>query len=154
MVYQYLKNEEAAFVCPNCGITRKRQNTMHYHMKQCTEKTHVCRHCDSEFIMKHSLDIHIQTEHPEHVEVPLEKHHCPYKDCKYVSFAKGNTRVHYIRVHCKDMVEPLQDKKNSCIECKKQFASQPAFIYHTPYCMKLLSSDIRVTHLQEFFQFS
>ena len=57
MGFQYLKNDMGHFVCPNCGITKERQNTMHYHMKRCTGNGHKCAHCDSEFIQQHSSSI-------------------------------------------------------------------------------------------------
>jgi hypothetical protein len=152
MGFQYLKNDMGHFVCPNCGIIKERQNTMHYHMKRCTGNGHKCAHCNSEFIQQHSLDIHIQTEHPDKVERPVQEHYCPFDGCRYKCLSKGNTRVHYLRNHCKDLVQTLlndvnNDKILKCNSCNETFGSQPAFIYHTPYCMKMIAGDSRFEHL-------
>jgi hypothetical protein len=148
MGFQYLKNEAGHFVCPNCGVTKERQNTMHYHLKRCTGNTHNCPHCDSTFIQQHSLDIHIQTEHPAHAEKQLPEYKCPFPECTYKCLSKGNARVHYIRTHCKDLIGPLKGDNNICLACNEQFASQPAFIYHTPYCIRLLPTEQRCIDLQ------
>ena len=144
---EYLKNENNQFVCPSCGIIKDRQNTMHYHMKKCLGNTHKCKLCTAEFIQQHSLDIHMHTDHPQHATIIVETHKCPFTGCPYSSLNKGNTRVHYIRNHCKDYISMIKAKDNTCLACNVEFSSAPAFMYHAPYCMPFIANDERITDL-------
>ena len=46
MPFTYQKNEDGNFVCPDCGVIKKRQNSMHYHMKKhLDELDHICKIC-------------------------------------------------------------------------------------------------------------
>jgi hypothetical protein len=43
----------------------------------------------------------------------------------------------------------LKGDNNSCTRCGETFSSQPAFMYHTPYCIHLLPSEPRYIHLTD-----
>ncbi len=147
--FEYLKNEDDQFVCPACGIIKDKQNTMHYHMKKCLGNCHKCKICAAEFIQQHSLDIHMQTDHPEHATNPVQIYNCPCVGCNYTSHTKGNTRVHYIRNHCKELIEKIKTDNNHCAACNTTFSSAPAFMYHAPYCMPFAAADNRRNDLIE-----
>jgi hypothetical protein len=146
---QYYKNEADEFVCPSCGKVEAHQNTMHYHMKKCNGQTYKCPHCHSDFIQEHSLNIHMNAAHPEHAQKEVPIFECPYPACNHSSYYKGTVRSHYLRKHCKDLLSPLinPEQSNHCLCCQTTFLSQPAFIYHTITCIRLLPADFRLAHL-------
>ena len=70
MPITYHKNSDGDFVCPHCGVIKKRQNSMHYHMKKhMDDLQHVCKLCKKGFLQKQTLDLHIRSKHPELLEI-------------------------------------------------------------------------------------
>ncbi len=145
MVFSYTKNEAGEFVCQHCNIVKKNQNTMHYHLRKHEGALpHVCpvKECPMKFLQKGMLDLHISARHPDRKEAkekPAEVYDCPC--CSFTSMTKANRRIHFARIHLKDLTEALKVKNNetnpTCTECNKDFKSLTAFYYHTWNCMKL-----------------
>lgn len=149
MVFSYTKNEAGEFVCPHCHATKKNQNTMHYHLwkhesPEGRARPHICpvKECSEGFVQKNILDIHISTKHPERIEAkekPMEIYECPCHNCPFTSITKANRRIHFARIHLKDLTEALRVKEKdtpTCKECSKEFKSLTAFYYHAWNCIK------------------
>lgn len=155
----YTKNNAGEFVCPHCGVTKTRQNTMYYHMrKHETELPHKCTSCPMQFIQRQSLELHIQAKHSASVQIiappktlrealqartevaaitarPIFK--CPSECCSFSALSKGNCRIHYFRVHYATDSNSYFDKsKTSCTLCLSEFSSSTHFYYHIGPCMK------------------
>jgi DNA-directed RNA polymerase subunit RPC12/RpoP len=148
----YIRDEHGHFVCPTCGITKKNQSTMHYHMK-----THdismefVCKTCHKEFIHAQALKIHTEARHGKAKKT--KEHGCPIRDCPFESGNKGNCRTHFMRIHCAketgDILERnLETGGINCTNCGGEFGSLSAFYYHTVMCVDLLASDARAKLLE------
>ena len=134
MVYKYQKNEQGEYVCPHCEQTRKKQNTMHYHLKSHEDRLpYECSHCPMSFKAKYSLNVHIDTQH-EHDTL----HMCPSHGCKFKgSHTKSNLLIHFVRIHCKVQANRLLDRTNNqyrCTSCDKNMNSLTAFYYHVGQC--------------------
>jgi hypothetical protein len=134
MTFTYTKNDEGLFVCPTCQATKKNQSTMFYHMKRHQEEiSHVCKICDKGFLQKHTLDLHYQSKHPERAKKEEKTFLCPCDDCGFSSLTKGNTIIHYIRVHCAEEMKRImrqEGKMYHCEACKKEFKNSCGFMYH------------------------
>jgi len=149
----YIKNDKGEYVCPDCGITKKKQNTMHYHMKTHAEVLpNICKFCKKGFLQKQSLDLHMKLqagrgEHPEETEEDLPEYECPFEDCTFKASSKGNCRTHCMRVHVATEVGKLLErgtaKEISCKNCTKRFDSLGAFYYHSIGCVVLEPTDAR-----------
>lgn len=133
MVFQYKKNDEGLYVCGICGITKAKQNTMHYHLQR-HEGTlsYECTSCDKKFFQKYALDNHVKLEHSK-AEPSIK---CPFDNCKEAFHKKEYCRVHIARNHLKEMIDPWilkgdSSKEYTCNCCKKTFKSYPAILYHT-----------------------
>ena len=136
MVYKYQKNEQGEYVCPHCEQTRKKQNTMHYHLQR-HEGTmpYACsmKDCTKKFYQKYALDEHVKLHHSSKpVEASIK---CPWSDCTNTFHKKEHCRVHIARNHLKDYLAPLIEKKkgskiHTCTTCKKDYNSYPAILYH------------------------
>ena len=132
---KYHKNENNEFVCPTCGVIKKNQNTMYYHMQ--THEGHLqyeCNICKKEFMQKSSLEIHKLSKHRE--KEVKDTIVCPVISCKFESLTKGNLITHFMRKHCKDEISELMNDDYSCNECCEQFNSSSAFYYHVSNCIK------------------
>jgi hypothetical protein len=146
MPFIYTKNEDGLFVCPDCGVTKTNQNTMHYHMKKhllnkdLEESNYVCQSCKKGFLQKQALELHVRSKHPEK-DKPVQKFACTHANCSFTSLTKSNAIIHFIRIHYSRevgdiMVSGVQHTKNiSCTQCDKEFKSSCSFLYHSPQCI-------------------
>ena len=157
MTFTYIKDDDGNFVCPTCGVTKKNQNTMHYHMKKHEEElTHVCKACKKGFLQKQTLDLHMRSKHPELVkdDVNKNKFKCPFDDCDFSNITKGNTVIHCLRVHFQDeisnmMIKDTDTKLIYCTECENDFGSSSAFYYHCKGCITFDKSSDKYKKFQE-----
>jgi hypothetical protein len=144
MPLTYIKNDKGHFVCPDCGVTKKNQNTMHYHMKKHEEQTsNICKVCKKGFLQKQTLDLHIRSKHPELLENVSNiktTYKCPFDECEFSALTKGNCIIHCLRVHFQDEISDIMIKNNEtktiiCNECDAEFSSSCAFYYHCKGCI-------------------
>lgn len=141
MTFKYQKNDNGDFVCPDCGVIKRRQNSMHYHMKKHQEeRNHVCTVCQKGFLQKQTLDLHIRSKHPELLEKETKKFQCPFENCTFSAMAKGNCIIHCYRVHfledMKLLMKPHADTKEiTCTACDIKFQSSCSFYYHCKKCL-------------------
>ena len=147
MPYSYQKNAAGEFVCPTCGVTKKRQNTMHYHMKKHeTKLPFECTHCKKQFLQAISLKVHIDSMHARDEKKMLS---CPC--CEFRTLTKANRIIHFIRHHCTDeeRAASLEEKDNkyTCKVCDKVCNSNTAFQYHVAGCIKI-SDPVRKEALE------
>ena len=150
MTLKYIKDDDGLFVCPDCGVKKKNQNTMHYHMKKHEEQlTHICKACKKGFLQKQTLDLHIRSKHPELVkdlENADKKFKCPFDDCSFSALTKGNCIIHCLRVHFQDeinniMIRDEETKTIYCTECEHEFSSSCGFYYHCKGCIQFNDKD-------------
>jgi uncharacterized Zn-finger protein len=131
---QYLKNEAGEFVCPHCGETKARANTMFYHMKKHTgEKAYACEHegCDKRFVQKSALQQHILQAHTR--EAPTFA--CPC--CDHTARIKSNLAIHIGRKHGTGWIPAAAGSGEcDCANCKKSFSSATAYYYHAVKCFE------------------
>ena len=143
----YIRDEHGMFVCPTCGITRKHQSTMHYHMKKHEEDLQIkCKICQKEFIHAQALKTHMDARHSK--EKKTKEFACPVRDCPFESTNKGNCRTHFMRMHCAKETAEILDRDLetgaiSCTSCGSEFGSLSAFYYHSVLCIDLASTDAR-----------
>ena len=142
MPIQYMKNNDGHYVCPHCDVTARIQSTMHYHLKKHEGALpHACKHCDSRFLQKNLLELHIRSRHKEASEVKAT-FKCPCENCEYEDIRKGNRLIHFVRIHLKELALALQTKTDndgcatSCSCCNKSFKSMTQFYYHASACVK------------------
>ena len=154
MPMKYTKNADGDFVCPDCKITMKNQNSMHYHMKKhLKELKHECKHCNKSFLQKQSLLVHMRFKHADELkEEPAFE--CPF-ECDFKSPVKGNCIIHIIRVHfqdeLKEMMHPQADTKTIfCSGCNEEFKSNSSFIYHAKKCLDLSEESEKNEALKAF----
>ncbi len=138
----YVKNAAGEFICPTCGITKTRQNSMHYHMKTHQETTeYPCTYCTKSFLQKQTLDLHQRSKHPQQLSHDTSKpFSCPFDGCAYTSHTKGNCVIHCLRIHAQPLVRPLlqyhpETRQYSCRQCHESFPSPSAFYYHVKSCI-------------------
>lgn len=72
----------------------------------------------------------------EKQNTPVETLECPCKGCDYKDMRKGNLRIHFARIHLKELTESLKGPDLSCKACSKSFKSATAFYYHAWGCVK------------------
>ena len=158
MTLKYIKNEDGNFVCPDCGVIKKNQNTMFYHMKKHEEQlTHVCKACKKGFLQKQTLDLHMRSKHPELIKDTAnseKKFKCPFDDCEFSALTRGNCVIHCLRLHFQDEINNLMVKDNEtkiicCNECQKEFSSSCAFYYHCKGCMNFDKSEDKYKKFEE-----
>ena len=153
MVYKYIRNDAGEFICPHCPDIKKNQNTMHYHMKKHEgDLPHECRYCKQRFLHSRVLNLHVSAKHADQ-ETPQEKDYiCPSEGCDYLSLTKANRRIHYFRVHMKDIIAKSVTKEEDkfiCNCCNKEMNSQTSLYYHLGDCIKMPGTDIRIPELNE-----
>jgi len=154
MPLTYHKNEDGEFVCPDCTMVTRNQNTMHYHLKKHmneNEMKYKCKECDKSFLQKQSLLVHMRFKHSEKEE---NAYVCPF-ECEFSSPVKGNCVIHIIRVHFQDELQqimfPQPDTKTVlCGACNEEFKSNSAFIYHCKRCLDLSEESEKNQALKEF----
>jgi hypothetical protein len=137
MPTKYEKNEAGLFVCPTCGATKEKQNTMFYHIKaHANVLPFQCKLCPKTFLQAQTLANHIAAKHSkggQAVACPC----CPYKACQ-----KANVIRHFLRAHCSEELSKLADTESTsgtwtCRACERPFQSNPAFTYHAAGCIRL-----------------
>lgn len=139
----YIKNEEGHFVCPECNVVKKRQNSMHYHMKKHLEEfNHTCKACKKSFLQKQTLDLHMRSKHPELLEKEQNKFACPFDQCEFEALTKGNCVIHCLRVHYQDVIDEIMivdedTKLICCTVCDDTFTSSGSFYYHCKKCLNV-----------------
>lgn len=147
MTLTYIKNNLGEFVCPQCSITMKRQNSMHYHMKKHLEEMdHVCKTCKKGFLQKQTLDLHIRSKHPELLKEKVRKYVCPIDNCTFAALTKGNCIIHCLRVHYQEEMKEYMEvdekaKTIDCTRCDTTFSSSCSFYYHCKKCMNVEEDD-------------
>jgi DNA-directed RNA polymerase subunit RPC12/RpoP len=148
----YIRDEHGHFVCPTCGIVKKNQSTMHYHMKTHEDAMEFkCNTCKKEFIHAQALKIHMDARHGK--SKGAKAHSCPVRDCPFESSNKGNCRTHFLRMHCTKETAEILDRDMetgtiSCTSCGIEFGSLSAFYYHTVLCIDLPATDGRAKMLE------
>ena len=136
MVFEYKKNEQGHYICGTCGATKEKQNTMHYHMQRHEgTMSYACssKGCGKKFYQKYALDEHVKLHHSSKPVEPSIK--CPWAECKHAFHKKEHCRVHIARNHLKEFLAPWIQKKegskvHTCGNCKKEYNSYPAILYH------------------------
>ena len=150
MTLKYTKNDKGQFVCPHCGVTKDKQNTMHYHMRKHEEQvSHTCKVCKKGFLQKQTLDMHIKSRHPEvlkGIDDSTKKFKCPFDKCEFSALTKGNCIIHCLRVHFQDEIKKMmtindETKEIECEECCETFNSSTAFYYHCKKCINTSLPD-------------
>ena len=143
MTFTYIKNEDGLFICPDCGVTKKNQNTMHYHMKKHEDTlNHVCKVCKKGFLQKQTLDLHMRSKHPD--KELDKKFKCTYDNCEFTALTKGNCIIHYLRMHYQDEININMSKNGKIIQCntcEKEFNNSCAFYYHCKDCIDFTQDD-------------
>lgn len=139
MTYTYKKNSDGHYVCPNCGVTKERQNTMHYHMKTHEGRLpYECNFCSKQFLQAYTLEIHKKTQHEREQN---ELNVCPIESCSYKgTVTKSNLLIHFVRKHCSNEADALLSVNNGiyhCTQCKKEMKSSTAFYYHVSSCIRI-----------------
>ncbi len=130
----YTQNEKGEYVCPDCGITKNRKNTMFYHMKTHTgEKRYICTEpgCDKAFVQKSGLTQHMRQVHPE--PMTNVSHACPC--CDHTAAIKSNLLIHIGRKHGSGWI-PALEGNGTCNGCARYFASPTAYFYHAISCFE------------------
>ena len=137
MPFEYTKNEAGEYVCPHCGETKKKQNTMHYHLKKHTGNLgYECNICKKEFLHKQALDVHKAT----HTKEKKQMLQCDHEGCEFQAVTKANMRIHAMRIHYKKETAAILKKNGTCFgceSCSKEFASGTAFYYHAWDCLEI-----------------
>jgi len=128
----YVRNEKGEFVCPDCGVTKVRQNTMFYHMKKHTgEMSHICNICTKGFIQKSGLTQHMLQAHPSPDALP--SWNCPC--CNHTARMKANLLIHIGRMHGTGWIPSAESTGEvNCTGCKRAFASPTSYYYHAVQC--------------------
>lgn len=158
MPITYHKNSDGDFVCPHCGVIKKRQNSMHYHMKKhMDDLQHVCKLCKKGFLQKQTLDLHIRSKHPELLEIQEKKHKCPFDNCNFNALTKGNLIIHILRLHFQDEISTImltnQERKSiTCYGCEKEFQSSCSFYYHCKGCIRFNTTDEKYKKAQKLLK--
>jgi len=156
MPLKYTKNNDGQFVCPHCNYTKSNQSSMHYHMKKHEEQlSHVCKTCKKGFLQKQTLDLHIRSKHPESLKTnDAKKLKCPFDDCQFTSFTKGNCIIHCLRIHFQNELNQMMnindDDEIECTECNQSFQSSCSFYYHAKKCLPFDKKSDNYKKLQSF----
>jgi len=139
MVFVYSKNADGEFICKDCTFKTHNQSTMHYHLKNHDgDNKYECEDCMMTFLQKSVLNLHIQAHHSEEKQHEFE---CPC--CGYSDLRKGNCRIHFARIHLKDLTNNMKGKPTldntivKCNECDKSFKSMSMYYYHVSSCIRL-----------------
>jgi hypothetical protein len=137
-VSKYIKNDAGEFVCPHCGETKARQNTMFYHIKKHTgDMKYACSvpGCERRFIQKSGLTQHMAQAHPS----SAPEWGCPC--CDHTCRMKANMTIHIARMHV-ESIPPAASGASVCVLCDRTFASATAYYYHAATCFKVTEEPI------------
>lgn len=136
MTSKYQKNEAGLYVCPECGETKARSNTMYYHMlKHTGEVKHTCpvAGCGKGFIQKSGLTQHMNQVHANVVDAAVFE--CPC--CDHTARQKPNLLIHIGRKHGDGWIpRAIGAGATLCQGCDKEFQSATAYYYHAVTCFK------------------
>lgn len=153
---KYVRNAEGNFVCPYCKEVKKKQNTMHYHIKRVHEKDlpFQCSQCADQpkFLQKSSYLHHLATSHPENPHPSENERNMyaetkyPCAECSHSSHTKANTLIHYARTHSTSWIPPYS-KEEACVSCQKVFQSSSAYLYHALSCFEHRANPNQVNML-------
>ncbi len=138
-------NEKGLYVCPHCGETKARKNTMFYHIKKHTGALdYVCSEpgCDKAFIQKSALDQHRLQAHST---AAAERRYWGCPCCDLVSHVKSNVVIHIGRMHSGDWIPAAGAVAGACPGCRKAMASPTAYFYHAVSCFKVPLEPFAVT---------
>ena len=134
----YIRNESGLYVCPHCGETKNRQNTMYYHIKKHIGVTdHKCLEpgCGKEFIQKSGLDQHRIQSHPTD---SVQLWSCGF--CTHSTKSRANLMIHIGRCHSNGWI-PKQLESHTCSGCNRRFISDTAYFYHAVGCFASCATD-------------
>jgi hypothetical protein len=136
----YTKNAAGHFVCPHCGETKEKQNTMFYHMQTHEGKLpYECNVCKKGFVQKQELLLHKQRRHAQELKGSADAVVCPFDDCDFEDIRKGNVRIHCIRMHAREYISDDMIKRSgtqwSCDLCDYNCGSQAGLYYHLSSCL-------------------
>jgi len=92
------------------------------------------------------MEAHVRAKHSSEENRKVVE--CPCDTCKFKSLTKSNCRIHYVRQHCKDLIDPILEDKAHCSTCQKTFASPSAFYYHVVSCIAFDEGDERIPQIQ------
>lgn len=153
----YHRNEAGQFICPTCGVTKERQNSMHYHMKKHQDaNTHNCTYCHKTFLQKQTLELHLRNKHADQLaeDTAPPAFSCPFQACDFRSHTKGNCVIHCLRVHFQEEITPhlqqVQERRvYSCLHCQNEFQSTTAFYYHIKNCITFDKTTPKYQRLQQ-----
>jgi len=118
--------------------------------------SNVCKICKKGFLQKQTLDLHIQSKHPETIKTTeKKKFKCPFDDCTFTSLTKGNCVIHCLRIHFQEEMEEMMlvdpdTKTIECNECNEEFHSSCSFYYHTKDCFIFDLKNEKYEKLKEF----
>ena len=146
MGFTYTKNAAGEFVCPHCGVTKKNQNTMHYHLKKHDNNLpHECNYCHKKFLQAQTLANHIAARHETEERAALS---CPC--CDFKTQTRANRIIHFVRKHCQEELVNAytvsEAGQYTCKACNKVSNSSTAFHYHVASCLTL-KDEARAGHL-------
>ena len=151
MTFVYTRNDSGLFVCPHCGVTKKNQNTMYYHLVRHTGNLpYECKTCNHKYQFKQTLENHIASKHPT-PEKEVHRLRCPVPGCEFQTLTNGNRIIHFMRKHCKGEIDEILQEREATLICKgctKTFQSNTAFHYHATSCIRL-TDQTRRRNLQE-----
>jgi hypothetical protein len=145
MSNKYQKNADGLFICTHCTFTAKYQSTMHYHLaKHEGSLPYKCKYCSQRFVQKGILDLHYTLHHEDKLQEakkPSKLFKCPIDGCDYENAQKGNTVIHFLRIHMKEQHKNLKEKSKQegcqahCKKCETDFKSNTQFYYPTHACV-------------------
>jgi hypothetical protein len=155
---EYIRTEDGQFKCPHCGVQKRIQSTMHYHMRKCSEPNeNECTICNTTFYSKQSLAIHNQIRHggaapvqpqaqtQQQQPAKIALHSCPIPGCTVKPATKGNRRTHCMRKHFADITDKymsrLEHGDYHCSLCSADFSNSTHYYYHAADCLKANASD-------------
>ncbi len=92
----------------------------------------------------------MKAKHADQQVAPAQKVaiKCPHKGCEFESLTKANCRIHFLRKHCKELIDEVLEGKATCKSCNKEHGSTTAFYYHAVSCIAFEEGDKRIPQLQ------
>ena len=99
MTYSYTKNADGHYICPQCNIVKKNQNTMHYHLKTHESRLpYECSFCKKGFLHASTLELHKRAQHSKENEKLMN---CNVPGCEFKgTLTKALTAYHYHAMSC------------------------------------------------------